>query len=346
MSDNPPFYPRNIAELDDAISQPDEDLITRLRQLDGDCMVLGAGGKMGFHLSRMLQKVIVHHGAKSRVIAVSRFTNSEARARFEEHGIPTIAADLSDPQAIKSLPHANHVFFLAGVKFGTSNDPDLLRRMNQEMPLYVANHFSGSRIVAMSTGCVYSFSEAQSGGSLETDQLDPPGDYARSCIAREQAFQQQSLQTGTPVAIVRLNYSVEPRYGVLVDIAKAIRKEVSIDLTTGFVNVIWQRDAISQILQCLMLADSPAWIVNITGDETLSVRKIAERFAEKMHKPVSFVGSESSHCWLSNNRQARMHFGESQMPLERMMDWIVDWLSREMPTLSKPTHFQTRDGNY
>lgn len=346
MSENSLHCPTSVDELDDVISRPDQDLIARFDQLEGDCLVLGAGGKMGYHLARMLQKVNLKNRNPGKVIAVSRFTNPQAQARFEKDAITTIRADLGDQKSVISLPDARNVFFLAGVKFGTSNHPDLLWQMNQEMPLRVAQRFSDSKIVAMSTGCVYAFSDAESGGSKETDRLSPPGEYAKSCIAREQAFERVATNDGTAVTIVRLNYSIDLRYGVLLDIAKAIQKNEPIDLSTGYVNVIWQRDAISQILRCLMLTTSPARIINVTGSETLSVRWIAERFAEKMRRPVTFVGTESSKCWLSNNSQARARFGEPLVSVEQMIDWVFDWLSRDMPTLSKPTQFQIRDGNY
>jgi len=338
--------PTTVSDLDDVLSQADDEVINRLINLRGDTLVLGAGGKMGYHLARMLKSVYQSHGRPDRVIAVSRFTSSNSRTLFERDAISTIQADLSDQKMLASLPDAPNIFFLAGVKFGTTQQPDLLRKMNQEMPLSVAERFSDSRIVAMSTGCVYSFTDVDSGGSKETDSMNPPGEYAQSCIAREKAFEKVSQEVGTAVSIVRLNYSIDLRYGVLVDIARSVKNGEPIDLTTGYVNIIWQRDAISQILQSWTMADSPAWIGNVTGAETVSVRKLAEEFAKKMQKKVRFTGSESTTCWLSNSEKARTLFGEPPMPLTRMMDWIVSWISREMPTMNKPTHFQTRDGNY
>lgn len=338
--------PRSTQDLDEILSSPDERVLECLEQLSGDCLVLGAAGKMGYHLTRMIQAGLQKLDRQERVIAVSRFSDHRMKERFESRSISVIQADLHDSASLEALPDAPNLFFLAGVKFGTNSRPELLQQMNEEMPGLVASRYAASRMVAMSTGCVYSFSTPASGGSKETSEMKPPGEYAASCISREEAFRQQSELGGTPTAIVRLNYSIDLRYGVLVDIARAVLLGEPIDLSTGFVNVIWQRDAISQIIQCLSHASSPAWVVNITGGETLSVRELALGFGERMGREPMFRGSESTHCWLSNSELARSTFGEPHMKLDTMMDWTADWLLRGMPLLGKPTHFQVRDGNY
>ena len=346
MSNHSETYPNSLHELDERLSRPDFGVLDILRQNPGDCMVLGAAGKMGFHLTRMLQRAMDSLGQRDLVRAVSRFSKPDSRAAFDAASIPILRADLSDPHALDALPNAQNIFFLAGIKFGTADQPHLLRKMNQEMPSLVANRYTDSKLVAMSTGCVYSFTSVDSGGSKETDEMKPPGAYAQSCIERENAFRDQAKKTGTKVTLVRLNYSVELRYGVLVDIAKCVLMDQPVDISTGYVNVIWQRDAVSHIIQSLSLVDAPASVVNVTGNEILSVRQIAEGFAYRMGKNVRFVGDESPECWLSNNRTARSTFGDPEMPIERVMDWITEWLQSGNPTLGKPTHFQIRDGNY
>lgn len=338
--------PRTPAELDDLISTPSEEAVAAVQSCPGNILVLGAAGKMGFHVARMLQRCLQQLGRSDRVIAVSRFTNDHARRHFESHQLETIGADLSDPVQVDALPTEANLFFLAGVKFGTANDVELLDRMNGQMPRLVASRFRDARIVALSTGCIYSFSSPESGGSTEQSATDPPGDYARSCLSREQAFIDGSRDHETRCALVRLNYSVELRYGVLVDIALQVMRERPVELETACVNVIWQGDAIEQIVRCLPCADSPPFIVNVTGSETLSVRDLAQRFGERLRRVPTFCGVESPTCWLSNNALARSWFGEPSTSVEQMIDWISDWLSRGGETLGKPTQFQVRDGQY
>lgn len=333
-------------QLDDFLTRPNPLVVSAVGACPGDFLVLGAGGKMGHHLCRMLRRSLDELARPDKVIAVSRFTSSKSRQWMESHGVETIAADLSTADELAGVSPTANVFYLAGVKFGTANDSSLLQRMNIEMPQMVAQHFASSRIVALSTGCVYSFVEPASGGSTERDELDPPGEYARSCLGRERAFIDGSQQHGTAAALIRLNYSIDLRYGVLVDIAQKVLAGDPVDLETGYVNVIWQGDAIAQIIRSLPLAASPPMVLNITGSEVLSVRRIAEQFAERFERDVRFVGREAETCWLSNNSKARELFGEPAVTVEQMIEWIADWLQCDGETLGKPTHFENRNGSY
>ncbi|MDG2220406.1 MAG: NAD(P)-dependent oxidoreductase [Rubripirellula sp.] len=336
----------SVEQLDEFITRPSSAVVDSVGGLPGDFTVLGAGGKMGFHLCRMLQLAIQQSGYDARVHAVSRFSSATSSELMRQHGIETHAVDLSDRVALSRLPVTANVFFLAGVKFGTANDPELLHQMNVEMPAMVAQHFAESRITALSTGCVYSFSTPDSGGSREEDDLNPPGEYARSCLGRERSFIAGSQQYGTPLSLVRLNYSIDLRYGVLVDIAEQVLRKQAVNVDAGFVNVIWQGDAISQIIRCLPLANRSPTVMNVTGSEILSVREVADQFGQRFGCPVKFVGSEAANCWLSSSAKARALFGEPSVCVEQMIDWIADWLSRGGVTLGKPTHFQNRNGSY
>ncbi|MGI9471486.1 MAG: NAD-dependent epimerase/dehydratase family protein [Rubripirellula sp.] len=338
--------PQNVQELDESISMPTSEVVEALHQCPGPVTVLGAGGKMGYHVCRMLQRALAELGREEDLIAVSRFGSPDAELKFTSAGMRTLRADLSDPEDVARVPTAPNVFFLAGVKFGTANDVDLLRRMNETMPQLVANRFSDSRIVVMSTGCVYSFASPDSGGSTEDDATDPPGAYAQSCLARERAFALASETHGTRCVFVRLNYSIDLRYGVLLDLAKQIQQGTPVNVDTGFVNVIWQGDAVQQILRCLPLTRKPPLILNITGRETHSVRELATRIGERFGKTPDFAGRESERCWISNSDRARKLFGEPSVEMDQMIDWIADWISSGCETLEKPTHFQNRDGNY
>ena len=338
--------PKSAAELDDRISQPPDSVVEAVAACPGDFTIIGAGGKMGFHVGRMLQRAIESTGRQDRVTAVSRFSSAAARQPFERFGFDVVSADASDETQLSMLPRSPNVIYLAGVKFGTSSSSDLLDRLNVVMPERVATHFRDSRLVALSTGCVYSFTAPQSGGSTEQSEMDPPGEYARSCIGRERAFTKASQTYGTACAIVRLNYSIDLRYGVLVDIAKTVLSGQPVNVDTGHVNVIWQGDAVAHILACLPHAASPPLVVNVTGAEILPVRELAQRFAQEFGCNVSFSGSESNTAWLSNASLSHQMFGPPRVSIDQMIAWIAEWLQRGGATWDKPTHFQTRDGNY
>lgn len=330
------------SDLDRWISEPCEPVMEALRQCPGRIAVLGAAGKMGFHLSLLLQRATRALGRTDPVLTVSRFGSPEARGQFTEAGFEVLSSDLSDPDQVAALPPIENVFFLAGIKFGTSHAPALLERMNVIMPRLVAQHFRQSRIVALSTGCVYAFTVPESGGSTENDATDPPGDYARSCLGRERAFHDSGART----SLIRLNYAIELRYGVLVDLAQTILAGRPVDLTTGCVNVIWQDNALSHIVQALPLAGSPPFIANVTGPGILRVRDLALAFGRRFGKEVRFQGTEAPTAWLSNASLSQRLFGPPRVSVEQMMEWIAAWLERGGETLGKPTHFENRDGSY
>jgi len=340
--------PQNETELDELASTPHVGVSAALADLEGDILVAGAGGKMGFHLCLMLRKALDSLEKKNRIFAVSRFGDPARRAPFETRGIETIPCDLTDGDALEDLPEAEAVFFLAGRKFGTSDSPEILRRFNEEMPRRVAHHFSNSRLVALSTGCVYPFVTVDSGGSRETDPVGPAGDYAVSCMGREKAFTSASEEHGTPVALIRLNYSVDLRYGVLVDIAHQVFAEKSVDVSMGHFNCIWQGDATRHIIQSLdrvRSAPQPC-IMNVTGSRILSVREVAAHFGKLFGKRVAITGTEAEKVWLNNAEKSHRLFGEPSVPEDQLIEWVAQWVERGCPLLGKPTHFEVRDGKY
>jgi len=338
--------PQTSQALDELIATPDAATIESLRDCDGAFAVLGAGGKMGFHLCMMLKHALQALGRHDQVHAVSRFQSVRAREEFESIGCDVHVADLSDQEQLHALPDVPNVFYLAGVKFGTAADPDLLHKMNVIMPRLVADRYRDSSLVALSTGCVYSFVSADSGGSTETDATQPPGHYAQSCLGREQAFIDASDNFGTRSALIRLNYSIDLRYGVLVDIAQNVLSRSPVDLSTGYVNVIWQGDALRYTIRSLEYAAAPPLILNVTGPSVLRVRDLAEEFGRRFDLPVQFTGEEAPTAWLNNPHKSHEMFGKPEVELHQMLDWITEWLKGGGELLGKPTHFETRDGNY
>lgn len=338
--------PLEADDLEEALSAPSAAVVDTVRRHPGPYMVLGAGGKMGLHLCLMLRRALVLAGREPVVHAVSRFSSLRERDEFEGRGLTPHVCDLCDPAALAALPDAGVIFFLAGVKFGTSTAPELLNRINGEMPRQVAERFRGVRTVAFSTGCVYPFVEHTSGGATEDTPVSPNGAYAASCVLREQAFIDASVRHGTPAAIIRLNYSVELRYGLLLDIATRVLRGEPVDVTTGHVNVIWQRDAIDHIVRSLDIAASPAAILNVTGAETLAVRDLAQRFGRRLGTNVTITGTEAETAWLNNASRSHQLFGVPPVSTDQMIDWIAQWLQRGGSTWAKPTGFERRDGNF
>lgn len=340
--------PSSVAELDNRAAVPTEAAIDALRSIDGPIVVAGAGGKMGFHLCRMLYRALESLGKTPDIRAVSRFGDAETRSAFESAGLHVTPADLTTDEGVSSLPDAVAVFYLAGRKFGTADSPETLRLFNEEMPARVAHRYRHVPIVALSTGCVYPFVSPESGGSVETDPIGPAGDYAISCAGRERAFLSSSEKHRTPLALIRLNYSVDLRYGVLVDIASRVWEGKPVDVAMGYLNCIWQGDAVAATIASISrAAPAPnAFILNVTGEQILSVREVAQWFAKRFQRSVTVSGTEADTAWLNNASLSHQLFGAPTTSEETLMEWVADWIENDRPLLGKPTHFEVRDGKY
>jgi nucleoside-diphosphate-sugar epimerase len=340
--------PDDEAALDEILSRPTPGALKALDAIggDGDLLILGVGGKMGPTLARMARRGFDALGKAGRVIGVSRFSNPAARAALEAGGVHTLACDLTDRAAVDALPDAPHVLYLAGQKFGTTEAPETTWVMNTYAPALVAQRFAGARIVAFSTGSIYPNTPVFAGGSRETDATEPLGDYANSSVGRERVFTFFARHNRTPTALVRLNYAIDLRYGVLVDVARKVLAGDPVDVTMGHVNVIWQGDANAQALQCFAHTAVPPFVVNVTGPETVSIRQLAHRFGERFGREPVILGQEADTALLSNAGLSHRLFGYPGVPLERMIAWVAGWLRNGGTLLNKPTGYQTRNGRF
>jgi len=333
-------------QLEDLLSQPTEAAIAALKQADGDITLLGVAGKMGPTLARMALRASEASGKTRRIIGVSRFSQPESATRLQHWGIETVAGDLLDPSFVASLPVTPHVISMAGMKFGATGQEGLTWAMNVHLPSLVCQHFRDSRIVSFSTGNVYGLVPAEGTGSRETDALEPVGEYAMSCLGRERIHQYFSERLDIPMALLRLNYATELRYGVLVDLARQVWEGKTIDVSMGYVNVIWQGDANAMALAALADVAVPPRIINIAGPEKLAIREVCQRIGRRMGKPVAFSGVENETALLNDGSRALKRYGAPRVDVDQMLDWITAWIRRGGESLGKPTHFENREGRF
>lgn len=332
---------RDEAHLEELLSTPPRELVEDFARLEGDLLVLGVAGKVGPTLAMMAKRA----APGKRVTGVARFSDSDVRRRLAVAGVETIACDLLDRAAVARLPEVPNVVFMAGKKFGTTGDEPYTWAMNAVVPAYVGERFHGTRFVAFSTLCVYPFSPV-AGPGLKPDgtSLTPLGEYANSCLARERVFQYFSGKTGSPGRLARLNYAIDCRYGVLHDVATWVLHGTPIDLRTGVANCIWQGDAISHILRCLLHGTVAATGINIGAPRTTNIRQAAVRFGDLFGREPIFTGSEEPTAWHNDCSEARRLFGDPIVNLETMIQWNADWLQRGLPLHHKPTHYEERAG--
>lgn len=329
------------AALLERMSRPDAEVEAAIAQANGPILVLGVGGKMGPTLARML----VRAGAEE-VIGVSRFSDEGQRRWLEEGGVRTLRADLSDEGALKSLPDAASVYMLAGFKFGATGNEALTWAMNAWLPGQVLQRFAGSRVVYVSSGNVYAYTPNNGRGASEDGVLAPVGEYAQSRLGGERLAEYFARRDGTPLAVVRLFYATELRYGIIHDIAWKVWHGEPIDLAMGYVNQVWQGDANAYLARMLPLCADPPTCVNLTGPEVLSVRHLAEELGRLLEKEPVMHGAEEPEALLGDSRWLFERLGTPSVDASQIVAWVAEWVRRGGSSLGKPTKYESRSGRF
>ncbi len=335
----------NVANLESALSEPTEGVIEAAKELGGNLLILGAGGKIGPTMAQMAARACDLAGVKHNIKAVSAVYSQQARRRLKKLGVETIKADLLAPGAFDELPDAENVLYMIGQKFGSTGAEWNTWGVNVLLAGLAARRYRDSRIVAFSSGNIYPFVPVGR-GATESTAPAPVGEYAMSCLGRERMFDYYAHNEGTRVLHYRLNYAVELRYGILYDVGYKVWSGEPVDVTMGFVNVVWQGYANSAALQSFAQAVSPPAVLNVTGPETVSIRRVAQRFGELMDKKPKVVGEEAPTALLSDATRCHKLFGYPQVNVDTVIEWVAYWIMSGGATLGKPTHYETRDGKF
>ena len=333
-------------KLNELLATPREALVEDMKKIKGDIMVLGAGGKMGPTLCVLAKNAAKKAGVEKRIIAVSRGSDQIATQLMLDNGIEVIAMDLLDKEKLYSLPEVENVIYMAGKKFGTDGNEWQTWSMNSVLPAFVADKFKKSNIVVFSSGNIYPIVPVNGGGCSEKDRVLPNGEYAMSCLARERSFEYAAHTFGTKIFVYRLNFAVDLRYGVLFDVADKILKGEKISLSTPCFNFIWQGSANEIAIRGLLHASAPACVMNVTGPETVSIRKAAMELGKYLGKEPIFEGEEGNDAYLNDASLAMETFGYPSVSAKTLIRWQAEWLLDGGRTLNKPTHFEGRDGKY
>ena len=336
-----------LQEIEKKMYEPSQALVEDVVKIEGDIMILGVSGKMGYNLAVLLMNALKEAGIEKNVYGVARFSGGpQDRQRFDDLGLKTIVADFLKPGALEALPKVENIIYMVGHKFGTTGNESFTWALNSYLPGKVAEVFKDSNIVAFSTGTVYELVDIKAAAPSEEHKPEPYGEYAQSCLGRERIFEYFAKENGTPTFIYRLNYAIDVRYGVLVELAYSVLNKQAIDLSMGHVNVIWQPDACEMAIRALNHTTTPANIVNITGPETLSVRWLAEMIGKEMDIEPIFTGTEQESALLSNASKSHELFGYPQTTIREMIKIVTTWMMNGGALDDKPTHFQEREGAF
>ena len=332
--------------LQDRLVIPRAALVEAMSILPGDITVVGAGGKLGPSLCLLAAAALRESGSAGRVRAVSRFSDTRVAAALEDAGVEVVRVDVSEDAALARLPVTENLIYLVGTKFGSvGNEPELWKT-NAVLPYRTARHFAGARQTVLSTGTIYPFMPLHSGGATEDTAPQPVGEYAMSCLGRERAVEMVSLETGTAVCIVRLNYAVEMTYGVLVDLALRLRSGRPIDRSATAVNVVWQGYVNEVILRSLELASTPATVLNLAGPETVSVEALAHRLSAVLGTEPVFEGEPMATALLSDATKCHRLYGYPEVTLGELIVATGNWIGHGGNIQDKPTKFERRDGKF
>lgn len=335
------------AELEQVLTAPSDALIEDFSRTSGDLVILGAGGKMGPTLAVLARRAMDAAGRSAdTVYAVSRFGDPAVTERLRSANVEVVPFDLIENDDFSTLPDAPNVVFMVGAKFGAATSPSWAWEVNAALPDRVARRYRDSAISVLSTGNVYPFLPASSGGASEDVTPTPIGEYAQSCLGRERVFEFGAQQRGTKVALIRLNYAVDLRYGVLADIGSAVHAGEPVSLATANVNVIWQGYANEVVLRSLLHASSDVFTINLTGPELLSVESIARRFGALFDSEVHLVDEPQPTALLSDARRCMGLFGYPSVPAETLIELQAAWIRDELPMTAKPTKWAVRDGKF
>ena len=337
---------KDLEKLESELLVPSAALIADMAKIEGDIILLGIGGKMGPSMGKLAVAAAKAAGVNKRIIGVSRFSDAKAKAALEAVGIETISCDLLNDAELQELPDAKNVIYLAGNKFGTTGKEGFTWAMNAYLPGRVAEKYKNSNIVAFSSGNVLPFVPVTSGGVSEETTPEPIGEYAQSCLGRERIFEYFSQKNQTPTLIYRLNYAVDFRYGVMMELAKSVLEGKEIDLRTENVNVIWQGDANEIALRSLLHCETPAKMLNVTGPETLSIKWIANQFGKIFGIEPKFIYQAEGTALLNNASECHKLFGYPKVTVREIIDITATWLQQGGDEFGKATHFQERGGKF
>ena len=86
--------------------------------------------------------------------------------------------------------------------------------------------------------------------------------------------------------------------------------------------------------------------MNVTGPETISIKKAALELGKYLGKEPIFEGEEGDDAYLNDASLAMETFGYPSVSAKTLIRWQAEYILDGGRTLDKPTHFEERKGKY
>ena len=287
-------------------------------------------GATGF----VAQPIIAALAHSSEVFAAARYQKSEQKTSMRALGATPVVVDLASSD-FSQLPDVDYVLNLAVAKSGKWRT-DLA--INAENLGHLMQRYQNvAAFLHVSSTAVYAYSDHQA-----KDEYAALGDnhkhlfetYSISKIAAESVARFAAKTFDIPLTIARLNvpYGNFPcwPYFHLMMMQNGMPIDIHPDQPNGY-SPIHADDYIAKIPYLLAAASCDTTLVNLAGDEVVSIEQWCEYMSELTGLPVSFNKTEQALGNLSVNttRQTELS-GACHMPWQRGIKSMIETLAPDL----------------
>lgn len=237
-------------------------------------LVTGATGQVAGRLTEQLAE-------RNEVFAAARFTDAKAKAALESKGIRTAYFSMGEAE-LSSLPDVDYVIHCG---CNTSpKSPEIGISQNAEGTGFLMQRYRSVRaFFHMSSSSVYRVAASSSEATKETDTLGGfsvySPHYAMSKLATEGVVRFQARVLNLPTIIARLDvaYGARGHGGVPMALYEMMKHGASYTRAAegeSYCSPIHEDDIAEQVERLVLKAAVPAPIVNLGGDEPVSVEEM------------------------------------------------------------------------
>ena len=307
-------------------------------------LVTGATGFIG---GRLVEHLIVEHGAEVRVLV----RNLAAAARLARFPVTVLRGDItSSPDLAVAIQGCDAVFHCA---YGTSGSQKHRAHINREgtrRVLEASRAAHVGRIVYLSTLMVYG---QTTDGDL--DETAPRRRFGNAYSDSKLEAEQIALTSGLPVAVLQPTAVYGPYGGVWTEsVIRALKagRQILVNGGEGLGNAVYVDDLVSAMLLAAVQDAAVGEAFLISGEEPVTWRELYGRFERMLgmeRRTVDMTEAEALAFWRQWKRAQPHAVGEalrilkSEQPIRERIERTREgvWL-REMASTVLPEKVQQR----